>query len=94
MGRNECGEAPRGWRDALARWRTLVAAPRERHRLGGAAVLPVRQGALAGGSGALGGGGREARVRRRGRGRSMSASESEQEQYSSAEDDDYVPSGE
>lgn len=33
-------------------------------------------------------------MRRRGRGRSMSASESEQEQYSSAEDDDYVPSGE
>lgn len=58
-----------------------------------AAVPPGRQGAPAGrGGGALGS---EA-----GPGRSMAGSESEQEQeqelelYSSAEDDDYVPSGE
>ncbi|XP_064243362.1 craniofacial development protein 1 [Passer domesticus] len=79
-------------RDALARWRTLVSPPRARHRPGGAAVLPGRQGARAGGGGALGAGGSSEAA---GPGRAMAGSESEpeQEQYSSAEDDDYVPSG-
>nr|XP_032606373.2 craniofacial development protein 1 isoform X2 [Taeniopygia guttata] len=80
-----------------ARGAGTLRPPADSRRCSPSAALPRRRGRSSRPPG--GGGGRAAAGARRreaagpGRGMSGSESESEQEQYSSAEDDDYVPSG-